>query len=66
VILPTDKEKLLFFQKIYFCEDVFYAFSALTLLAGQQEGHPACKKLSGGVLAWLSVWLSMQACTWPS
>jgi len=27
------------------------AFSALTLLAGQQEGHPACKKLSGGVLA---------------
>jgi len=25
------------------------------LLVGQQEGHPACKKLSGGVLAWLSV-----------
>jgi len=32
------------------------AFSALTLLVGRQEGHPACKKLSGGVLAWLSVW----------
>jgi len=31
-----------------------YAFSALMLLAGQQEGHPACKKLNGGVLAWLS------------
>jgi len=31
------------------------AFSALTLLVGQQEGHPACKKLSGGALAWLSV-----------
>jgi len=31
------------------------AFSALTLLIGRQEGHPACKKLSGGVLAWLSV-----------
>jgi len=28
-----------------------YAFSALTLLVGRQEGHPACKKLSGGVLA---------------
>ena len=28
------------------------AFSALTLLVGWQEGHPACKKLSGGVLAW--------------
>jgi len=33
------------------------AFSALTLVVGWQEGHPACKKaLSGGVLAWLSVW----------
>ena len=30
--------------------------SALTLLVGWQEGHPARKKLSGGVLAWLSVW----------
>ena len=27
------------------------AFSALTLLVGRQEGHPVCKKLSGGVLA---------------
>jgi len=27
------------------------AFSALMLLVGQQEGHLACKKLSGGVLA---------------
>jgi len=25
------------------------AFSALTLLVGRQEGHPACKKLSSGV-----------------
>jgi len=33
-----------------------FAFSAFALLVGQQEGHPACKKLSGGVLAWLSVW----------
>jgi len=33
-----------------------FAFSALTLLAGQQEGHPASKKQSGGVLTWLSVW----------
>jgi len=30
------------------------AFSALMLLVGRQEGHPACKKLSGGMLAWLS------------
>jgi len=26
----------------------------LTLLVGRQEGHPACKKQSGGVLVWLS------------
>jgi len=32
------------------------AFSALTLLVGRQEEHPACKKLSSGVLAWLPVW----------
>ena len=42
------------------------AFSALTLLVGRQEGHPACKKLSGGVLAWLSVWSEVQTCMWPS
>jgi len=34
---------------------VFVAFSALTLLVGRQEGHPACKKLSSEVLAWLSL-----------
>ena len=28
------------------------AFSALTLLVEQKEGHPACKNLSGWVLAW--------------
>jgi len=28
------------------------AFSALTLLVGRQEGHPACKKLSGEELVW--------------
>ena len=44
----------------------FCAFSALTLLVGQQEGHPACKKLSGRVLAWLSVWSEVQTCIRPS
>jgi len=41
------------------------AFSALTLLVGRQEGHPACKKLSGEALAWLSVWSDVQTCIWP-
>ena len=42
------------------------AFSALTLFVGRQEGHTACKKLSGGVLAWLSVWSEVQTCIRPS
>ena len=46
--------------------DADAAFSALTLLVGWQEGHPACKKLSSGVLAWLSVWSEVQTCMWPS
>ena len=41
-------------------------FSALMLLVGHQEGHPACKNLSGGVLAWLFVWSEVQTCIWPS
>ena len=36
------------------------------LLVGWQEGHPACKKLSGEVLAWLSVCSEVQTCIWPS
>ena len=38
------------------------AFSALMLLVRRQEGHPACKKLSGEVLAWLSVCSEVQTC----
>ena len=40
----------------------YSAFSALTLLVGRQQGHPVCKKLSGEVLAWLSVWSEVQTC----
>jgi len=43
-----------------------HACCALTLLVGRQEGHPACKKLSGEVLAWLSVWSEVQTCIRPS
>ena len=42
------------------------SFSALTLLVGWQDGHPVCKKLSGGVLARVSVWGEVQTCMWPS
>ena len=48
----------------FFC--FFSAFGALTLLVGRQEGHPACKNLSDGVLAWSSVWSEVQTCIRPS
>jgi len=54
----------LFLEFQYLCYEV--AFSALTLLVWRQEGHPACKKLSGGLLTWLSVWSEIQSCIWPS
>ena len=38
-------------------------FDAVGWAAGR---HPACKKLSGGVLAWLSVLSKVQTCIWPS
>jgi len=52
---------------VYFSDIIcFSAFSALTLLVWQQEGHLACKKPSGGMLAWLGGWVKVQICTWPS
>jgi len=45
-------------QKNFMCtitKIIDMAFSALMLLVAQEEGHPAYKKLSSGVLAWLSV-----------
>jgi len=45
---------------------MYTAFSALTLLVGWQEWHPACKKMSGSILVWLSVWGKEQICIWPS
>jgi len=38
----------------------------LALLVGQQEEHLACKKLSGGMLAWLCVSVKVQICIWCS
>ena len=37
-----------------------------SLLSVLSSVHPACKKTSGGVLAWLSVWSEVQTCLWPS
>jgi len=43
-----------------FMPSVLYAFSALTLLVGRQEGHPACKK--NGVVGYWHGYLSGARC----
>ena len=68
-LLSTSRYLLVSLVKLFaFSAFAFsaFAFSALTLLVGRQEGHPACKKQSGGVLVWLSVWCKVQTCIWPS
>ena len=41
------------------------SFNALTLLVGQQEGHPACKKTEWWDVG-VVVWVKVQTCIWPS
>ena len=38
-------------------------FQCFDAVGWAQEGHPACKKLSGEMLAWFSVWGEMQIFT---
>jgi len=66
VFFPDVHPWKLFVLTAYEQGHQYFYLSALTLLVGRQEGHPACKKLSGGVLAWLSVWSKVQTCIWPS
>ena len=66
ICLCTESALCHVFMGWMLIKDQRFAFSALTLLVGQQEGHLACKKLSGGVLAWLSDWSEVQTCIWPS
>ena len=72
IFVPSSNNETLKFPlgKFFYCKANFFvlcllgdsAFSALTLLVGRQEWHPACKKMSCGVLAWLSVWSEVQTC----
>ena len=50
----------LLFLYLYLC---LQCFDAVGWAAGRASG---LKKLSGGVLAWLSVWSEVQTCIWPS
>jgi len=48
--------KLIATESLHYDSLLLSAFSALTLLVGWQVDILACKKLSGRVLVWLSVW----------
>ena len=54
-MLIDFSESHLLANNISFIMSSSFAFSALTLLVGQQEGHPACKKIwgDGGGEHWL-------------
>jgi len=47
-MLCNSSFKILQYYIFALSAPVDFAFSASTLLVGRQEGHPACKKLSGG------------------
>ena len=49
----TGRQNLNVNYIVFLCCSI--TFSALTLLVGREEGHPACKKLSDELLASLSV-----------
>jgi len=53
-------------SSIYWVQQ-YCAFGALTVLAGHQEEHLACKKMSDEVFVWLSVWSEVQVvCIWST
>jgi len=68
LLIATDS---FFTGKLYFVSYklgklYFVSLQCFDAVGWGQEGHPACKKLSGGMLAWLSVWSAVQTCIWPS
>jgi len=48
------------------CWSIFCASVLRRCWLGGRKGIRPVKKLSGGVLVWLSVWSEVQTCTWPS
>jgi len=63
VSMPASVDCVRLIQKLSECGN---AFNAFMLLVWWQEGHLVCKKLSCGVLVWLSVWGKVQIGIWPS
>jgi len=59
----ATRDQLSLRRPTYLLTYLLRAVSALTLLVGRHEEHPACKKLIGDVLVWLSFYLSGVRCT---
>ena len=72
VVMPQcSDDVVLYYTSLYLVSILFTffasAFSALTLLVGCQEGHPAGKNLSDGVSGLVIFWSEVQiACIWFS
>jgi len=50
---------------VFFVDMLYKLFCALIVLVGHREEHPACKRLSDDLLAWLSVSSKVQRiCIW--
>ena len=62
---------LLCWRPVYFMSSTFFSLHCLPSVLwccwlGGRKGIRPVKKLSGGVLAWLSGWSEVQTCIWPS
>jgi len=66
-IMSPSKQKIIYVVIYSTCGRIIIAFSALTLLVGHQQKHPACTELIVEVKAWLSVRSKVQViCIWCS
>ena len=70
LVLDTDTDAVRIISVQMGFHDIFklvvrclQCFNTVGWAAGRESG---CKKLSGGVLAWLFVWSEVQICIWPS
>jgi len=60
--VPPNGAKMCF---VFFCYGILPSVLGHCWLGGR-KGTRSVKKLSGGMLVWLCVWVDVQICIWPS
>ena len=70
-VLPENLKtsKIFTWREYYYITQYLFVNSVFLIpfcWLGGRKGIRPVKKLSGGVLAWLSVWCNVQSCIWPS